>query len=113
MRTVLKLSLSVAFAVAGFSSKAQIGDLLAPFDCHKHAEWFHEEPVEDNVVIPYRRGFSAPVADASIDTAEAWKTWSSVQNYTFGKDRGAMAMFRFGMFPTHISRRPEDNTSKR
>ncbi|AYB33661.1 hypothetical protein D4L85_25125 [Chryseolinea soli] len=95
MRSVLKLSLSVAFAVAGFSSQAQIGDLLAPLDCRSHAEWFHEEPVEDNVVIPYRRGFSAPSADLAeeaIDTLEAWKTWSSVQNYTFGKDRGAMAM---------------------
>jgi hypothetical protein len=94
MRSVLKLSLSVAFTVAFFSSQAQTGDLLMPFDCHKHAEWFHEEPVEDNVVIPYRRGFptTAEVTENGLDTAEGWKTWSSVENYTFGKDRGAMSM---------------------
>jgi hypothetical protein len=93
MRSVLKFSLSVAFVVAGFSSNAQLSDLLAPFDCRKHAEWFHEKPVEDNVVIPYRPGFPTAVADVEeIDLTEGWKTWSNVQNYTFGKDRGAMAM---------------------
>jgi len=92
MRCVLKLSLSVVFILAGLSTHAQLNDLLAPFDCREHAEWFHEELVEDNIVIPYRKGFPIAAEEVASDTAEAWKTWTSVDNYTFGKDRGAMAM---------------------
>ncbi len=27
-----------------------------------------------------------------IDTTDGWKEWTLVENYTFGKDRGAMSM---------------------
>jgi hypothetical protein len=38
-------------------------------------------------------GFHAPVAEKISEvTPEVWRTWQTVENYTFGKDRGSLPM---------------------
>jgi len=38
-------------------------------------------------------GFYSPVAEKiSEETPEVWRTWQTVENYTFGKDRGSIPM---------------------
>lgn len=42
----------------------------------------------------FAKGFQAPevVATPTEETIEAWRTWETVENYTFGKDRGSLPM---------------------
>src|SRR6478736_892506 len=35
----------------------------------------------------------APLPESEVETiSEIWQTWSTIENFTFGKDRGAMTM---------------------
>jgi len=34
----------------------------------------------------------APLIESDVETPETWQTWSTIENFTFGKDRGAMTM---------------------
>ena len=93
MRLVLS---GVLFALlATRSVLAQVNPLFAPFDCRKHTESF-------DVIAP--SPFTVEISDLedSIrfmddvarveDINESWKEWAYVENFAFGKDRGAMTM---------------------
>jgi len=81
--------------IASRSVCAQVNPLFAPFDCRKHTERFE-------VIAPIP--FAAEISDAedsiqfvddvvqNEDIAGDWRDWSYVENYAFGKDRGAMTM---------------------
>lgn len=89
----LKRSLLLLFFVsfACSAARAQFNELFAPLDCREHAEFFYEEPVEP-LVINEDSLMHVAEGDLALDTAEGWKHWHFVENFTFGKDRGAMPM---------------------
>jgi hypothetical protein len=88
MRFFLKACLSVFILLLCFSSQAQfnINSLFSPVDCRvplallrpAAAEDLSTEKSMDNVAL--------------LDLTDGWKTWSYVENYQFGKDRGALPM---------------------
>lgn len=43
-------------------------------------------------VLSLLSGFKAPVPGLEQPEPELWRTWNTVQNYTFGKDRGSLPM---------------------
>ncbi|HEY3401904.1 MAG TPA: M15 family metallopeptidase [Ohtaekwangia sp.] len=81
----------VIFVLISLSAQAQLDALFAPFDCREHAEFFHSEPVAEPVIA----ADTIVVAEEltiTIDSVDGWKSWSFVENYSFGKDRGDMPM---------------------
>lgn len=88
---VVVVGLSTLFCLISSASFAQLDALFAPFDCREHAEWFHEEPVVDLAEVDSIVALEVTEV-IQIDTINGWKQWSLVQNFTFGKDRGALSM---------------------
>lgn len=87
----LKALAALLLLLSTIDAHAQLDQLFAPFDCREHAEFFHVveavEPVKiDSVVI------DEPEVVIAIDTINEWREWTFVENYNFGKDRGAMPM---------------------
>ena len=81
------------FLLHSFAAQAQLDKLFASYDCREHAEMFHAvEAVAPVVIIDTVK--IAPIEELTIviDTTDGWKEWTLVENYTFGKDRGAMSM---------------------
>ncbi|WP_333819897.1 M15 family metallopeptidase [Ohtaekwangia sp.] len=74
------------------AAHAQFNGLFAPFDCREHAEFFYSEPVEEPVKIDSSAIVTIQETEITIDTINGWKQWRFVENFTFGKDRGAMPM---------------------
>jgi len=90
MRHLLKPGFVILLLVSGLSVQAQMNDPFAPFDCRLHAEFFYDEPVVETVKID--SSTLIPELVINIDTINGWKNWSLVENFTFGKNRGAMPM---------------------
>lgn len=69
-----------------FSAKAQLGKLS--LDVMPYTE------EQRQIISDFAIGFEAPlsIAEVTIETSEAWKTWATVENYDFGKDRGSLPM---------------------
>src|SRR6187402_2596117 len=83
----------IVLMVLSTSVHAQLGELFASFDCREHAEFFHDEPVVETVVIDSSLLVAqTPELEIVIDTVDGWKNWNYVENYSFGKDRGAIPM---------------------
>ena len=94
MRDLVKPLLLLSFVLLSFIAHAQFDGLFSPFDCREHAELFYNEPVEEPIVTIDSSIFAAvpEEMEVTVDTINGWKQWSSVENFTFGKDRGAMTM---------------------
>jgi len=90
MRHSFKLGLVIILLLSGLSTQAQISDPFAPFDCRPHAEFFYDEPVIEIVKID--SASLIPELVINIDTIDGWKNWNLVENFSFGKNRGAMPM---------------------
>ncbi len=95
MRSTLKTGLIVLLCLFWFQAEAQKSGLFDSFDCRKHAEVVDPELLLlaeilalDPIIIPDL----PPEEIIAPDTLEDWESWSYVQNYTFGKDRGGMVM---------------------
>jgi hypothetical protein len=86
----LKALFALLLFLATIDAHAQLDMLFAPFDCREHAEFFHvveaPEPVAMDSVM------AQPEIVIAIDTVDEWQKWSFVENFNFGKDRGAMPM---------------------
>jgi hypothetical protein len=94
MRILFRAAIALLLALSTtFTAQAQLDALFAPFDCRTHAELFHTVvEIPKRLVSPDSGKPSESETVAYADPAEAWKTWSFVENYSFGKDRGAMPM---------------------
>lgn len=94
MRLTFKLFFAIVLGCSSFFVQAQVSDLFNSFDCREHAELPQDEAVEEPEILAYDfveiLEESQPVV--TIDTMNGWKTWSYVENYSFGKDRGALPM---------------------
>jgi len=90
MRHLFKLIFAILLLFSGLSTQAQMNDPFAPFDCRLHAEFFYDEPVVETVIID--SSTLVPELVINIDTINGWKNWNSVDNFAFGKNRGAMTM---------------------
>lgn len=91
MRHLFKLS-SIAFLLfLSTSVDAQQKGPFASFDCRLHAELFYDEPVVENIAVD-SSVFAIAEPKIIVDTINGWKNWNLVDNYTFGKNRGAMSM---------------------
>lgn len=86
----------VLFALlAARSVPAQVNPLFAPFDCRKHTESFDAiTPTPFTIEITSAEDSVQFMDDvASLEeSGDAWKEWAYVENFAFGKDRGAMTM---------------------
>lgn len=92
MRTFFKATIASLFLLSSLAAQAQLDAIFAPFDCLTHAELFHTVvEIPKRLVIPDTLQSAGPEV-AFTDPADAWKSWSFVENYSFGKDRGAMPM---------------------
>jgi len=90
MRHFVKLLFVTGFLFISLCTKAQMNDPFAPFDCRLHAEFFYDEPVVE--VVKIDSSAIVPELVINIDTINGWKNWSLVENFAFGKNRGAMPM---------------------
>lgn len=95
MRHTFKFSFVILLGCSSFFVQGQTSGLFNSFDCREHAEFSREEPFEqstflssDSVVL----SLTEPEPIVTIDTTDGWKTWSYVENYSFGKDRGGLPM---------------------
>ena len=95
MRHTLKLVLVALLGLLCVQAKAQTRGLFDPFDCREHAEYVEPVPLPiveifalDSIII----SDVEPEVFNAADTLDDWETWSYVQNFTFGKDRGGMVM---------------------
>lgn len=91
---LLRLIFWTCLAFTSVSTCAQVNSLFAPYDCRRHADLFEEAVVEKAIAVD--SALLAPVfqepAVVLIDTLDGWQDWDFVENFTFGKDRGAMPM---------------------
>src|SRR5262245_2263843 len=92
MRFLIKGCFIIALLALSTSVQLQLGDLFAPFDCREHAEFFYDEPVVETVVDSSLLVVQEPEPQIVIDTVDGWRNWHYVENYAFGKDRGAIPM---------------------
>ena len=101
MRPSLKLCFAIVLGCSGYFVNAQNSQLFSPFDCRKYAETSLPEEVQpakvsllDSAVLAIIHSVSSiePEPLIVVDTLDGWKEWSYVENYSFGKDRGAMPM---------------------
>jgi hypothetical protein len=95
MRNFLRLSFFACLVFSGSSALSQHAELFAPFDCRRHAEYFSEiavvaeiAAVKDSVIVVA----AEPAPMIVVDTVNGWRDWQYVDNFAFGKDRGAMSM---------------------
>lgn len=93
MRFFLKAPVVAFFLLLTSSAaQAQLDKLFASYDCREHAEFFHVVEAVAPVVIDSPKIEKEPELAIVIDTTDGWKDWTVVENFTFGKDRGAMSM---------------------
>lgn len=103
MHSSLKVAVAIVLSCLGTVATAQTSELFRPYDCRKHGEPVVEEIAQDlhkalqNSIIASIAA-SAPAIEPDlpftieIDTMDAWKTWSFVENFAFGKNRGDLPM---------------------
>jgi hypothetical protein len=99
MRSKLKTLFILIFAPLCFSfnAHAQLEKLYASYGCRYYERIFLEEPVADTLSLVTEEVL---IGDESIDAATeaiadmeaSWKQWRTVENYSYGKDRGSMDM---------------------
>jgi hypothetical protein len=93
-RFLLVVGIATVFLTCYIESNAQFDVLFAPFDCREHAEYFHETPPLEEPIVTVDSVVKAKPEQANIagEPIEMWKQWNVVENFTFGKDRGALTM---------------------
>jgi len=94
MRNILKSGLLIILLPLSLTTQAQLlNSLFAPFDCRENVDLYYEEPLTEVISIDSAL-FDQEKMNAfmDLDTLNGWKTWSLVENYAFGKDRGSLPM---------------------
>ena len=91
MRHVFRLGHVTLFLLLSISTYAQLSGTFAPFDCRLNAEFFYDKPVVETVVTD-TPSIASVEPDIIIDTINGWKNWITVENFTFGKNRGDLSM---------------------
>jgi hypothetical protein len=84
---------AIVFVIAFYESSAQSDLLFAPIDCREYAELLHKNEVVD---LPVTIDSSLIAAEIFNEPAGLNETplmkWKTVENFTFGKDRGTLSM---------------------
>jgi hypothetical protein len=95
MRLIVKTLCILIMCVFSFSAQAQLEKLFASYGCRFHEAVFSDElnsltadtlsdVTDDAVTIEEDESFA--------EAEPTWKNWRTVDNYTYGKDRGTMPM---------------------
>jgi hypothetical protein len=82
---------ALLFFLGTLSIHAQTS-LFTPYDCRSHAEWFYDEPIREEIKIDSSLLAASEATETPSPPVDVWKKWTFVENYAFGKDRGAMPM---------------------
>ena len=95
MRLVLKASILAFFSFLQFNAQAQfsINSLFAPIDFRISLEIIESvsgKAVKNSNALSGTLSALSPIDYA--DSINGWQRWSIVENYAFGKDRGALPM---------------------
>ena len=92
MRYFLKVGLSIVLSLLFVQTHAQfnVNSLFTPVDLRLPVEVFRVVSESQRIVID-SINFEDP-AFTFGDSLNTWKTWSFVENYAFGKDRGDLPM---------------------
>src|SRR5690348_2858270 len=103
MHSSLKVAFATVLSFIGTVAVAQTPELFRPYDCRKHGEPAVEEIAQDlhkilQESIEASIAASPPIIEPEgpfiieIDTVDGWKSWSFVENFAFGKNRGDLPM---------------------
>jgi hypothetical protein len=94
MRLVVTFLFLCFATFTGTSAYAQMEKLFASYDCRFYEELdLDDQPVDTVSVVAVEASLVAePEIIITIDTINGWKHWTTIENYTFGKDRGTMPM---------------------
>lgn len=93
MRLILRAGLFVMLLLLSVKTYAQfnVNNLFTPIDIGLPVEFFRIVSANDLVKIDSSL-FDLEDAAMATDSANDWTNWSFVENYSFGKDRGALPM---------------------
>ncbi|MBL7856531.1 MAG: M15 family metallopeptidase [Cyclobacteriaceae bacterium] len=94
MSLYLKTLVISLLALLSGSAFAQM-NLFEPYDCRVHGDLSWDETVTDTlsqVAINAILNKAEPELKIEIDTIDGWKNWRTVDNYTYGKNRGSLPM---------------------
>jgi hypothetical protein len=101
MRSSLVFTFAIVLSCFSLTVFAQTSTLFRPYDCREHVEAVAEEitstsqqPLEDSLaftIISFINELE-PEPLITIDSANAWMSWSYVENFAFGKNRGDLPM---------------------
>jgi hypothetical protein len=94
MRKLLLIAgIAIVFVISYTDSFAQFDLLFAPIDCREHAEFVYESEVVDQPIIIDSTLITAEtINEPGILNENPWMQWKTVENFTFGKDRGTLSM---------------------
>ena len=101
MRPSLIFSFAIVLSCFYTNVSAQSSSLFRPYDCREHGEPVVEE-VAQNTQHPFQDSIALSIISfindiepeplITIDTSNAWMSWSFVENFAFGKNRGDLPM---------------------
>ncbi|HYF68886.1 MAG TPA: M15 family metallopeptidase [Ohtaekwangia sp.] len=88
------VGLTTILSLVSLTLFGQTDLLFSPYDCREHSEAFPEDTYVEVIVIDSSMIMdeSEATVQLAVDTMNAWKQWTIVQNFTFGKDRGSLSM---------------------
>src|SRR3954466_6363593 len=96
MRLIVRPLFILILCVFSFSVQAQLEKLFISYGCRFHEAVFSDElnsPVADTLSKVTDDALTVEEADESfVEDELTWKGWRTVDNYTYGKDRGTMPM---------------------
>lgn len=101
MRPSLVFGFAIVLSCFYTFASAQTTSLFRPYDCREHGEPILEDiaqptpaPLQDSLALSIIALVSEiePEPLFTVDTAHAWMSWSFVENFAFGKDRGDLPM---------------------
>lgn len=97
MAAIFKRTFTIVtiFFTLGFSAHAQLKELFTPFDCRQLFETTSlRTPLMDTLSqVAMQALVETDVqSQTELDTINGWRTWQTIGNFTYGKDRGGMPM---------------------
>jgi hypothetical protein len=103
MHSSLKIALAIVLSCLSIVASAQTSALFRPYDCREYGSPAVEEitqalqqSLQDSITISIINSLADIEPELlftiEVDTLDAWKNWSFVENFAFGKNRGDLPM---------------------
>jgi hypothetical protein len=90
-----RVGFAIVVVLFSFRTLAQFSGPFDAYDCRAYAEDLNATPLPE-LVLNFPDSLLAETVVYGpaivVDTIDGWKSWSAVENYSFGKDRGSLEM---------------------